>query len=154
MAASKARLGYGSKFYTGDTASPIGYTLLSEIAIINFADYTVAEVDVTHLLSPNTSEESIPGLLKPGTIERTGNYSGDASQQNTDALAVAQTVFPWKITAPASGALVLTFSHPGQANTSQAQTRHWPGLHAPRYVSSAMRGKNRALLAGIACTTS
>ena len=54
MAASKARLGYGSKFYTGDTASPIDYTLLSEIAIINFADYTVAEVDVTHLLSPNT----------------------------------------------------------------------------------------------------
>ena len=113
MAASKARLGYGSKFYTGDTASPIGYTLLSEIAIINFADYTVAEVDVTHLLSPNTSEESIPGLLKPGTIELTGNYTGDASQQNIDVLAVAQTVFPWKITAPASGALVLTITGSG-----------------------------------------
>ena len=99
MAASKARLGYGSKFYTGDTASPIGYTLLSEIAIINFADYTVAEVDVTHLLSPNTSEESIPGLLKPGTIELTGNHTADASQQNIDVLA-----------APASGALVLTIT--------------------------------------------
>src|SRR5712671_6597765 len=99
MAASKARLGYGSKFYTGDTASPIGYTLLSEIAIINFADYTVVEVDVTHLLSPNTSEESIPGLLKPGTIELTGNHTADASQQNIDVLA-----------APASGALVLTIT--------------------------------------------
>jgi hypothetical protein len=105
---SKARLGYGSN--TGDTASPMGYTLLSEIAIINFADYTVAEVHVTHLLSPNTSEESIPGLLKPGTIELTGNYTADASQQNIDVLAVAQTVFPWKITAPASGALVLTIT--------------------------------------------
>jgi hypothetical protein len=110
MTASKARLGYGSKFYTGDTASPVGYTLLSEIATINFADYTVAEVDVTHLLSPNTSEESIPCLLKPGTIELTGNYTGDASQQNVDVLAVAQAVFPWKITAPASGALVLTIT--------------------------------------------
>ena len=110
MAASKARLGYGSKFYTGDSASPTNYTVLSEIATINFADYTVAEVDVTHLLSPNTSEESIPGLLKPGTIELTGNYTGDTSQQNIDVLAVAQTVFPWKITAPAAGALVLTIT--------------------------------------------
>jgi hypothetical protein len=89
MAASKARLGYGSKFYTGDTASPIGYTLLSEIAIINFADYTVAEIDVTHLLSPNTSEESIPGLLKPGTIELTGNYTGDTSSRTS-------TCSPWR----------------------------------------------------------
>jgi hypothetical protein len=110
MSASKARLGYGSKFYIGDTASPVGYTVLSEIAIINFADYTVAEVDVTHLLSPNSSEESIPGLLKPGAIELSGNYTGDASQQNIDVLAVAQTVFPWKITAPASGAMVLTIT--------------------------------------------
>jgi hypothetical protein len=113
MSASKARLGYGSKFYTGDTASPIGYTLLSEIATINFADYTVGEVDVTHLLSPNKSEESIPGLIKPGAIELSGNYTGDASQQNIDVLAVAQTVFPWKITAPASGALVLTITGSG-----------------------------------------
>ena len=110
MAASKTKLGYGSRFYTGDAASPTGYTVLSEIAMINFADYTVAEIDVTHLLSPNTSEESIPGLLKPGTIELSGNYIGDASQQNIDVLAVAQTIFPWKITAPASGALVLTIT--------------------------------------------
>ena len=110
MPASKAKLGYGSKFYIGDTASPIGYTVLSEIASINFADYTVAEIDVTHLLSPNTSEESIPGLLKPGTIELTGNYTGDATQQNIDTLAVALTVFPWKITAPASGSQVLTIT--------------------------------------------
>jgi hypothetical protein len=87
MSASKARLGYGSKFYIGDTASPVGYTVLSEIAIINFADYTVAEVDVTHLLSPNSSEESLPDLLKPGTIEISGNYTGDASQQNIDSVA-------------------------------------------------------------------
>ena len=110
MAASKAKLGYGSKFYIGDAASPIGYTVLSAIATINFADYTVGEIDVTHLLSPNTSEESIPGMLKPGTIELTGNYTGDASQQNIDVLAVALTVFPWKITAPASGATVLTIT--------------------------------------------
>jgi hypothetical protein len=60
MAASKAKLGYGSRFYIGDAASPTGYTVLSEIATINFADYTVGEIDVTHLLFPNTSEESFP----------------------------------------------------------------------------------------------
>ena len=38
-------------------------------------------------------------MLKPGTIELTGNYTRDASQQNIDVLAVALTVFPWKITA-------------------------------------------------------
>ena len=49
-------------------------------------------------------------MLKPGTIELTGNYTGDASQQNIDVLAVALTVFPWKITAPAAGATVLTIT--------------------------------------------
>ena len=51
--------------------------------------------------------------MKPGTIELSGNYTGDASQQNIDVLAVAQTVFPWKITAPAAGALVLTITGHG-----------------------------------------
>lgn len=112
MPASQAQLGYGSKFFIG-AGSPTAYTPMAEIATINFADYTVTEVDVTHLQSPNTTEEAIPGLIKPGNIELTGNYIGDATQQNVDTLAIARTVFPWKITSPASNATVLTITGSG-----------------------------------------
>src|SRR4051812_28853143 len=105
--ASKAQLGYGSTFSMG-AGSPVVYTAISEIGSISFADYTVSEIDVTNLGSPNTTEESIPGMLKPGTIEMTGNYIGDTSQQNIDTIAIARTIFPWKITSPAGTAGTLT----------------------------------------------
>lgn len=107
--ASKAQLGYGSAFFMG-TGSPVTYTEISEIASVAFADYTVSVIDVTSLASPNATEESIPGLLKPGTIEMTGNYIGDASQQAIDPMAISRAIFPWQIVAPASGGKTLTVS--------------------------------------------
>jgi|SRR5215469_8629690 len=106
---SFAQLGYGSTFLMG-TGSPIAYGAISEIASISFADYTISEIDVTNLGSPNTTEEAIPGMLKLGNIEMTGNYIGDSSQSQIDTLAVARTVFPWKITAPAKSGTMLTIT--------------------------------------------
>lgn len=98
MAASLANSGYGAIFYTGDTSSPIGYTAILEIGTINKKNFTIPAIDTTNLLSPNTTEEMIPGMLKPGTIELGGNFIGDTTQLNFVTLAQAQTVFPWKIT--------------------------------------------------------
>jgi hypothetical protein len=107
FAPSKAQLGYGSAFFMG-AGSPVNYTEISEIASVAFADYTVSVIDVTSLASPNATEESIPGLLKPGTIEMTGNYIGDASQIAIDPIATARTIFPWMITATTSSGKTLT----------------------------------------------
>ena len=100
MTPSLANSGYGATFSVGDTSSPIDYVETAEIASINKKNFTVPSIDVTHLKSPNTTEEMIPGILKPGTIEMTGNFIGDVTQLQFPTLAQAQTVFPFKITAP------------------------------------------------------
>jgi hypothetical protein len=108
MPASQAVIGYGAKFFIGDSASPTVYTQIAELAMINVTGFTIQEVDVTNLNSPNRTEESTPGMLKPGNIEISGNYIGDTSQSSFDALAAAGTIFPWKATAPATAVKVLT----------------------------------------------
>jgi len=110
MSASLGNTGYGAIFYTG-TGSPPTYTAVLEIKTINKKNYTVPAVDLTHLLSPNATEEMTPGIKKPGTIEITGNFIGDATQLNFNTLAAGQTVFPWQITSPMQkGAKTLTSS--------------------------------------------
>jgi hypothetical protein len=109
MSISQAVLGYGAKFFTGVVGvSTTTYTEVAEIASINFAGFTVAEVDVTNLASPNSMMESIPGLLKPGTVELTGNFIGDTTQQALTTLGQARTIFPWKIEATLGDAAVYT----------------------------------------------
>jgi hypothetical protein len=109
MSASQATTGYLAAFFTGSVASPISYTQVAELKSIKPNILTVGEVDVTHLQSPNATEEVIPGLIKTGTVEIGGNFTGDASQTALSALANARTVFAWKITAPvASGAKTYT----------------------------------------------
>lgn len=114
QAASQAVLGYGSVFNIGTTASgSTSYSAVAEIATINFGGFTVPEVSVTHLQSPNAMEESIPGLLKPGTIELTGNFTADASQQNLTTLGQNRTIFPWQITSPLQSGKTYTLSGNG-----------------------------------------
>ena len=101
MPKSLASSGYGATFFIGnETASPIEYTAVAEIATINKKNYSITSIDATHLQSPDATEEMFPGLKKPGTIELTGSFIGDATQLQFDTLAAGQTVFPFKMTAP------------------------------------------------------
>src|SRR5690242_20318372 len=100
MAASRAVTGNTAKFYIGDFASPPNYTAVLEVKSFKPNLLTVPEVPTTHLLSPNATEEFIPGLIKPGTAQLSGNLIGDATQLQFLALAQAQTVFPWKASGP------------------------------------------------------
>jgi hypothetical protein len=100
-------IGYTSTFAMG-AGSPVVYLDLAEIVHLDFFDYEVPQVDVTHGRSPRTTEESIPSIVRPGTVEIICNYIGDESQQQIDELAVSRTIFPWKLTAPASDNALLT----------------------------------------------
>lgn len=93
---SQANSGYLGTFSYG---SPL--VALIEAKHINFPRYTIPDLNVTHLLSPNSTEELVPGLMMPGVIDVTGNFIGDATQVgDLDTLSQAQTVFPWQITVP------------------------------------------------------
>ena len=97
---SKANTGYKATFGIGNNASPIGFTIMAELASIKPSNFSIPAIDTTHLQSPNATEEMIPGLIKPGTIALSGNFTGDTSQLNISQLAQTQSVFPWKITSP------------------------------------------------------
>ena len=114
MAATRAVIGYLAQFFTGDASSPTVYTSVLEVKSIKPSNYTVPAIDATHLLSPNATEEKLPGLIKPGTVTVMGNFIGDATQLNITTLAEARTVFPWKMTAPVdSGTKTYTLSGTG-----------------------------------------
>lgn len=113
MPASQAGLGYNSRFFMGSASSPISYTAVSEIKSINFNDFSIPVIDVTHLLSPSTTEEMIPGMIKPGTIALTGNFIGDAAQLAINTAAVARTIFAWKITSVLGTGQTLTITGSG-----------------------------------------
>jgi hypothetical protein len=86
--ASNAVTGYGAEFAIGPNASPFVPTYILEIKSIKVTNFSVSEVDVTHLLSPDATEESIPGLIKPGTIEIAGNFLADATQFDIPTSAI------------------------------------------------------------------
>lgn len=98
--ASKATTGYLAQLLIGSVASPLSYNAIAELKSFKGNVITVPDVQTSHLLSPNNTEEMIPGMIKPGTVDVGGNLIGDASQTAFLALAQAQTVFAVKITAP------------------------------------------------------
>jgi hypothetical protein len=113
MPATKATIGYLSTFAIG-AGSPVTYTDMLEVKSIKPSQLTVPVIDATHLLSPNATEEKLPGLIKPGTVEVMGNFIGDTTQLDILTLAEARTVFPFRITAPVnSGTQVYTLEGNG-----------------------------------------
>lgn len=99
MASSRATTGNLGVFSIGSVASPFSYNPVLEVKSIKGNQVSVPQVDTTHLLSPNATEEFIPGLIKPGAISIAGNFIGDASQLSILALAEGQTLIFWKFTA-------------------------------------------------------
>jgi hypothetical protein len=115
--ASKATTGYQSQLLIGTVASPLSYNALAELKSFKPNLISVPDVPTTHLLSPSNTEEMIPAMIKPGTIDVSGNFIGDSSQLAITALAQAQTVFAFKATAPMqSGTKTYTLTGVGFIN--------------------------------------
>ena len=100
MARSKANTGYLSTFELGDNNSPIGYSQIAEVKSIKLFEMSTAEVDVSHLRSPNNVMERRPGQINPGTVELTGNFTADTSQLAILGMQESRTVFPFRVQAP------------------------------------------------------
>src|SRR6266702_3718030 len=100
MPATKATIGYLATFSVGNSASPIVYTQMAEVKSIKPNLATIPVIDATHLQSPNATQEKLPGLIAPGTVDISGNFIGDTSQLSILGLAESRAVFPFKITAP------------------------------------------------------
>ena len=99
-AASQANAGYLSQFLLGDASSPTVYTAIAEIKTFSLDLISMPEIDTTHLQSPSNTQEFVPGMIHPGKCSFSGNLIGDTSQLNIATLAQAQTIFPFKVTAP------------------------------------------------------
>jgi hypothetical protein len=112
---TKASIGYLATFAIGDsTVSPINYTLMAEVKSIKPSIASIPSIDATHLQSPNATEEKLPGLIKPGTVEMTGNFIGDTTQLAILGKAESRSVFPFQIKAPVnSGTQIYTLSGEG-----------------------------------------
>lgn len=114
--ASQATTGYLSQFFLGTDGSPITYQSIAELKSFSGKHGSVSEVNVTHLLSPDSTEELRAGLIKPGTYEISGNFIGDASQlalytAMKNAAAQNPPTQPMKATAPAkNGTMTYTMT--------------------------------------------
>ena len=99
MPATRATIGYLATFAIGNDASPSVFVMMAECKSIKPNLVTIPVINATHLQSPNATEEKIPGLIMPGTLEISGNFIGDATQLNIQMLAEGRTVFPFQCTA-------------------------------------------------------
>jgi hypothetical protein len=100
MARSQANVGYKTTFEIGDNASPITWTLISEVKSIKGFEMTTPVVDVSHLQSPNFTQEKRPGMIQPGTVELTGNFTYDSSQSMILGLQRSGDLVPFRIQSP------------------------------------------------------
>jgi hypothetical protein len=106
--ASLATTGYLAQLLIG---SPL--TAVAELKSFKCNWASVPDVPTSTLLSPNNTEEMLPGMIKPGTIELSGNFTGIASQLAITPLMQAQTVFAFEIKASMQSA-AKTYTGTGQ----------------------------------------
>jgi len=99
---SNAFIGYGSTLMVSDNNSPSDYVAIAELTSITPGPMSTGVVGVTHLTSPNTHQEKIPGIKDTGAIKIAGNYLPvDTTQGSTGkglmALWKARTIANFKI---------------------------------------------------------
>ena len=107
-AATASQGSYLSVDLTVGQAGP--YTKVPEIMKISGPGFSVGEIDVTNLDSPNNTKEYIPGLVDPGDLTAEMNWLPD----DTTHIALfndvgSRTVRKWKITLSGT-TKVITFS--------------------------------------------
>ena len=69
MAASTAKIAYGSTLQVETAAGTAVYAFIAEIKSVSKPSASVDEVEVTHMTSPGLAKEFIAGLTDYGTID-------------------------------------------------------------------------------------
>lgn len=68
MAATEAQIGYGTLLKLGNGSSPETFTTIAEVKSIDGFGFTLAEVEATHMESPNGYNEYVSGMKDGDTI--------------------------------------------------------------------------------------
>lgn len=102
--ATNAKIGYGSVFAIWDGAA---YDDVAEVTAITWPGYSRDAIDATHMASPDTFREYIPGLMDAGEATIEMNFVPSASDVIVAAM-VAATAGRFRITHP--GGVTLVFS--------------------------------------------
>lgn len=71
---SNAMLGYGSVFEVQTENSPDSYVAMAEVISITPPSFSLDQIDVTHMQSPNRNREFISGLNDPGECSFDMNF--------------------------------------------------------------------------------
>jgi len=71
---SNASLGYGAVFEVQTENSPDAYVAMAEVISITPPSFSLDQVDVTHMQSPNRNREFISGLNDPGECSFDMNF--------------------------------------------------------------------------------
>lgn len=71
---SDAMIGYGSVFQIVSENSPDLYVALAEVTNITPPNFTLDQIDVSHMQSPGKVREFIPGLIDPGECSFEMNF--------------------------------------------------------------------------------
>lgn len=101
--ASQGNDGYLTTFLIEQSpfgASPPNFLGMAEMKSLTVTPIDVPEVSLTNLTSPNSTEEFTVGLIKPGKVSITGNWTGTSQQLQISQYAQAQQQFAFKIVAP------------------------------------------------------
>lgn len=94
----KGTVGYGATF----GVDPAAGSPPSIVVFVNIKSFEIdygdrPKVTITHLLSPNFTEELVPGPTMPGTITFSGDSIGDVTQLELDTLQALLTSVPFQI---------------------------------------------------------
>lgn len=80
MTASLAIIGYGTRFQTGDTSSPIVYTSIAEVRTLALPPLSVDTVDAGHESAPDEWREVLTGLKTAGEMSLEMNFHKSSYQ--------------------------------------------------------------------------
>jgi len=72
--ADEGTIGYKTQVLIGDGTSPEVFEAIAGVRSVTFGETTVADVDRTHLRSPNSHKEHTPGMLDSSAIQIRGIY--------------------------------------------------------------------------------
>jgi hypothetical protein len=93
--------GYGAELQVGNGASPEVFYSIAGLRSITPGDATTADIDITHLRSPDAHREHRPGIRDHGPFSVTGVYlPGDESQSEagggSGAFSAGGLYYFWK----------------------------------------------------------
>lgn len=83
-AAEEALHGYGAQWMIGDGSSPEQFEAVAAVTTITPGEMSTADIDRTHLRSPDAHREHMPGMRDSGPFELVGVWlPEEQSQSNT-----------------------------------------------------------------------